>query len=714
MSFEQVISVKMNPENSILGRSLSYEDMAKTIADHMIASRSKANPYWLPYTEQKGVTFRDHSLYVDAREIYPESRPGDVVYAEGNIQLEKDYEVWINLIGRVQVFLDGECLFSSWEKAEESARKQEFITLPVKLEANRLHRLVIKAVCGEEDFGFRLNVSPPRCVTLWANFYLVMAKVLLPIAGMTREEGMAISPLYSGAASHQAAYESAYGFETDPVYAYPRVKPEGTEVDFAGMYQEGNVAYAYTVAEEDGFVELKVHSAMKAMVNGESVCTLQAGESGRILLQTGDRLLIKSLRTGRAWGFGVVSSQGIGLPMLATERRKDFSMMYCGPFYGGGLEVKLSPEYAENVLRPFPDGKGGRVFWRFRNAWLRAYQDSSFGGQWYYATMLSYNGIRCCGEAFDVPEYVNYFLENESFLADWSEYAIYDCEKFGYSTIMLSISSVELLDHIGTMGDNLIEAYRLTGDQKYLPLIRRLQWNIRHKVTRFEDGTFKRKPGKTMWADDFYMSGPFLTKLYSQMGDKDSLQDILVQLEGFVKRLYLPKEKIFSHIYFWEKEVKNSIPWGRGNGWIAFSMSEMLLRIPKENPAHEKIRRVFEEFCEGLIALQDDCGLWHQVLNRPESYLETSCTAMFTLAFYRGVRNGWLPDSFRSYADKGLKAILERCVDREGIVYGVCMGSSCSMDPRYYFDLPTIKDDNHGTGVVLMLLCERAKMTEEE
>lgn len=201
-----------------------------------------------------------------------------------------------------------------------------------------------------------------------------------------------------------------------------------------------------------------------------------------------------------------------------------------------------------------------------------------------------------------------------------------------------------------------------------------------------------------------------MIQLYSQLGDEDSLQDILCQLQGFVKRLYLPAEKIFSHIYFWDKEVRNEIPWGRGNGWVALTISEMLMAIPDENPVHSQIRQVFCEFCEGLAALQDECGMWHQVLNRPESYLESSCTAMFALAFYRGVRYGWLPKSFLEYADKGLHAILERCVDEDGVLHGVCMGSSCSMDVQYYFDLTTVKDDNHGTGVVLMLLCEKSMM----
>lgn len=705
MSYENVIGVTMDPANSILNRNCSYEEMAKIVADHMITSRPAVEVYWLPYIQQKGICFREHILYVDAKEIYPESKPGDVVYVSGNIWVEKDYEIWINLIGVVEVYLDGECLFSSWEKTHSD----QFISLPVNMEADRLYNLVIKTVCTEDEhFGFRLNVSPTRCPGFWASHYLVMARVLLPIAGLTKEEGLAVSPLYTGASSPKEGYESHYEFERTPAYQYPEIKKEERKIDFKKLYTKGNIAFAYTIAKEEGYVVLKADSASKAIIKGKSEWRLERGREQRIDLQKGDELLIKSLHEKSAWGFELMDSVGIGLPMLQTDRQNDFKLVYCGPFYQRGLEVKLPPEYAENVLQTYPDGKGKRVFWRFMNAFLRAYHNSNFFGQWYYASILSCKGIRCVGESFDVPKYVDYFLKNEELLADWSEYAIYDYKKFDAVNFMHTIAWDSLLDNIGTMGENFIDAYRLTGDRKYLPMIRKLQWNIRHTVPRFEDGTFKRMGGKTMWADDFHMCGPFLTKLYSQMGDEDSLKDILCQLEGFVKRLYLPEEKIFSHIYFWEEGVKNSIPWGRGNGWIALSMSEMLLHIPTSNPAHETIRKVFAEFCEGIAAVQDECGLWHQVLNRPESYLETSCTAMFTLAFYRGVRNGWISKKYLEYADRGLHAILERCVDEEGVVYGVCMGSSCSMDPEYYFNLYTIKDDNHGTGVVMMMLCEKA------
>lgn len=715
MEFEKVIGVTMEPDKSILNSETSYVSIAETITEHMIKSRGTAAPAWRPYIMQEGVSYSGFccDIRFDAKSFYPEAKVGDVVYAACNIKVEKDYEVWINVVGAVAVYLDGKCLLSDWEKAQDSEENGTYISLPVHLKSDTLSNLVIKTVCTEKDFGFLLNLSPPRCPSLWTSFYLVNARVVLPLDGLKKEEGIAVSPLYQGAKTPQEAYTAHYAFEDAPCYAFPKVKEEGNTYNFEEIYTEGGAAFAYSIAETDGYVEIAAQSLAKISIDGVMICELAAGESKKIMLSAGEKLLIKSIREKDAWGFYVISYDGIGLPMLDTERKNDFKFLICGPFFQKGLTENLPPEYADNVFQPFPDGKGGKVFWRFKNAYLRAYIDSSFFGQWYYATMLSLLGIKESGETLGVQKSIDYFMNAVEFLADWYDYALYDGKKFGLAPFMCSVVASGHLDNIGTMGVNFIEAYQRTGDKRYLPLINTLRQQIRHEVSRFPDGTFCRKASGTMWADDFYMSNPFLVRLYSKMGDESALEDILCQLKGFKERLYMPDEKIFSHIYFIDKGVKNSIPWGRGNGWILFAMSEVLMHVPKDNPAHKIMRDAFCEFCEGLASVQDECGLWHQILNRPESYLETSCTAMFSLAFMRGVNRGWLPEKFMENAERGLRAILEKCVDRDGVVYGVCMGSSCSMDAKYYFDLTTIKDDNHGTGIVLMLLNEKL-MAEKE
>lgn len=709
MEFEKVIGVTMPSEESVANTDATYSEIAGYVARHLMESRVAAKPMWRPYIMQEGVFYSGscQDISLDAKKFYPHAKPGDVVYAACIINLEKDYEVWINFIGAVEIFLDDRRLFSSWERANKSEKNKSYISLPVKLKSDASHKLVIKTVCTKKGFGFRLNISPPRCVSLWASFYLVNVRVHLPVSGLEKEEGIAVSPLYTGAKTAKEAYGARYDFEKTPRYAFPKQQEESKVFDFGEIYGKGNAAFAYTVAVSEGFVALTSYSSTRLFVNSEKVCSIEAGEQARVSLSKGDVLLIKSIKNEKTWGFNIINCKGIGMPFLDTNRAEGFDFAFCGPFYQQGAELKLPPEYAKDLLKPFPDGKGGRVFWRFRNAYLRAYHDSSFFGQWYYATMLSLLGIKCYGETLGVQKAVDAFLKAMSFLADWYEYAIYDSAFFGMAPFMCLVASHGHLDNIGTMGVNFIEAYQRTGDKKYLSLVHTLRQQIRCTVSRFSDGAFCRRLNGTMWADDFYMSNPFLAKLYSHMNDEDCLNDILCQIKGFCKRLYMPEENVFSHIYFIDRKEKNNIPWGRGNGWIALAMSEILLQVPEDSLVYKTVCSVFGEFCEGLAALQDESGLWHQVLNRPDSYLETSCTAMFSLTFYRGVRYGWLPKRFLKHAERGLQGILQRCVDKHGIVYGVCMGSSCSMDVKYYLDLTTVKDDNHGTGIVLMLLCEK-------
>ncbi|WP_217620905.1 glycoside hydrolase family 88 protein, partial [Bacillus sp. GbtcB13] len=80
-----------------------------------------------------------------------------------------------------------------------------------------------------------------------------------------------------------------------------------------------------------------------------------------------------------------------------------------------------------------------------------------------------------------------------------------------------------------------------------------------------------------------------------------------------------------------------NIPWGRGNGWVLFSLSELLAVLPTEHPDRKELIRLFRTLCGGILQCQGDSGLWHQVLTDPESYEETSCTAMFVYALSRGI-----------------------------------------------------------------------------
>jgi rhamnogalacturonyl hydrolase YesR len=303
------------------------------------------------------------------------------------------------------------------------------------------------------------------------------------------------------------------------------------------------------------------------------------------------------------------------------------------------------------------------------------------------------------------------------------DYAMWDRDKYGGATALHTLlSSIDSLDDCGSFGSALLEA------AKHFPEIK--GWReiadyvaeyISEKQARLEDGTFYRKElmhrfhENTMWADDLYMSVPFLVRYSQVTGDGKYLDDAARQFVGFKKRLFNPELKIMSHIFDFRRNMATKIPWGRGNGWTIFSLSELLAVLPAKHALRGELVAFFRQLCEAYLALQDEEGMWHQVLTHRDSYPETSCTAMFIYAFARGVQFGWLTETepYVRAVLKGWEALNRVSIDRGGNVHGVCRGSEFSFSPEYYKKelLPNL-NDTHGIGIVLLAGVEVKRMTE--
>lgn len=167
----------------------------------------------------------------------------------------------------------------------------------------------------------------------------------------------------------------------------------------------------------------------------------------------------------------------------------------------------------------------------------------------------------------------------------------------------------------------------------------------------------------------------------------------------------MPDLQLMSHVYDVRQGQPSRTVWGRGNGWVFFSLAELLAVLPTGHPDYEPLLQFYRELAEGYRRVQGANGLWHQVLTDPESYEEASCTAMFIFGMARGVRRGWLRSTqlYAQAAVSGWKGLTARAIDGQGNVFGVCKGSSWSNSHSYYkHDLSWNVNDTHGIGIVLL------------
>jgi rhamnogalacturonyl hydrolase YesR len=149
--------------------------------------------------------------------------------------------------------------------------------------------------------------------------------------------------------------------------------------------------------------------------------------------------------------------------------------------------------------------------------------------------------------------------------------------------------------------------------------------------------------------------------------------------------------------------------WARANGWAIMAMTELLEVLPADHPDRTAILQLYQAHAAGLLAAQGHAGLWHQLLDRRESYEETSASAMFVFSIARGINRGWLdPLAFGPATSLGWNAVAKKVNDL-GQVEGTCVGTGVGWDPMFYMYRPVHVLAAHGYGPVLLA---GAEMTE--
>ena len=140
------------------------------------------------------------------------------------------------------------------------------------------------------------------------------------------------------------------------------------------------------------------------------------------------------------------------------------------------------------------------------------------------------------------------------------------------------------------------------------------------------------------------------------------------------------------------------------------AMAELLSVMPEDHRRRGEVLEIFRRGAQGAAAVQSGTGFWHQLLDREDSYLESSATAMFTFAIARGVNRGWLQPVYGPIAQTGWRA-LEKRIRPDGTIEGTVVATTAAYDAVYYYNRPTDPKAFQGFGAALMAGAEVLSMT---
>lgn len=308
------------------------------------------------------------------------------------------------------------------------------------------------------------------------------------------------------------------------------------------------------------------------------------------------------------------------------------------------------------------------------------------------------------GNVLDESSYIKFSIENISFAFDNYKYFedMYKSEeKWNYPFAQKFI--MQELDDCGAMGASVIEVYKTDPQKRYLDYINHVADHILNIQARLDDGTLVRyfPHHWSLWADDLYMSISFLCRMGELTNDKKYFDDATKQVINYHKYLFDKSKGLMTHNWYSNIDQKGVAFWGRANGWALLAQVDLLDHLPENYPQRDTLIKLLQEHILGIAKYQSASGLWHQLLDKVDSYLETSCSAMFTYAIARAVNKGYIENRYSSITEKGWEGILTK-IHPDGQIEGVCTGTSISDNLVDYYNRPAPLNDVHGIGAILL------------
>ena len=334
--------------------------------------------------------------------------------------------------------------------------------------------------------------------------------------------------------------------------------------------------------------------------------------------------------------------------------------------------------------------------------------------KWNYTTGLELKSFMDATKRYDLPEVVSYVKAWADTMATENG-EVYSYKKSNYNVDHICPARIyfDLHDMYGSQ------------DKSYRRVLRKIREQI-DSQPRTRSGEFWHKKiyPHQVWLDGFYMALPFYaeyTARYASKEQKDSLfTDIVHQFVAGAENTYDPATGLFRHAWdesksmFWcDPETGLSAhAWGRATGWYAIALVEVLDYLPKTHPGYRTLIEQLNYFLEVLPKWADkQTGMWYQVLDCPQregNYQESTCSIMFTYAFLKGLRRGYIDDSHAEYIMGLYPKFIDRFI-KENPDGTISMTDCCAVgglggaqmrkgDFDYYLSEPIIDNDCKGVG----------------
>ena len=329
---------------------------------------------------------------------------------------------------------------------------------------------------------------------------------------------------------------------------------------------------------------------------------------------------------------------------------------------------------------------------------------------WTYTTGLLMEAMDDVSQATGDRVFADYArLTMDSYLGEDGTILTYEPEKFN-------------IDHINS-GKMLQRLYREYDDPKYRAAIDTLAAQLVDHP-RTSEGAFwhKQRYPHQLWLDGVYMGMPFLAGVGVMEGDDHKVEEAVNEFIITRSHLRDPDSGLYYHAWDEAKQQiwadpetgRSQYVWGRGLGWFAMALVDILDVIPADAPElRAPLSDIIPELADSLIQTQDDTGVWFQIMDMPDepgNYLEASSSAMFTYFLAKAVDKGYLPEKYKAAAQKAYAGLVSEFIsvyaDGSYHLTNVCevagLGYGRDGSYRYYMSERVVTGDPKGLGPAIM------------